>query len=389
MRVSLTDAERALAEEVRAFLAEHAPAPEEVPTRLDEHVEFLRRWQLQLKDARLVGLSWPSEYGGRGGTLSEQVIANQEMARARAPQLVGYVGVDVVGPTIVEHGTAEQKARHLEPILSAREIWCQGFSEPGAGSDLASLRTRAVEQGDHFRLDGQKVWTSYAQYAQWCAVLARTDPDAPAHRGISYLLVDMASPGITVRPLVMSTGDAEFGEVFFDDVLVPRENVLGELNGGWALALHTLAHERGPYAMTRQVTLSGMLDRLVEAARSVRRDGEPAIECAAVVAKLIEARVAIEVLKHQSYRSVGRMIATGGASVESSADKVMLGQAEQLLGAAALEVLGPLATLPDGADQHLWQQLYLYGRAASVYGGSVEIQRDIIAQRILGLPRAR
>jgi alkylation response protein AidB-like acyl-CoA dehydrogenase len=389
MRVSLTDSESELRDEVRSYLDRHAPAPESIPASLGEQIEFLRDWQRQLKDAGLVGISWPQEYGGRGATLSEQIVANQEMARARTPQLVGYVGVDVVGPTIIEHGTVAQKAAHLERILSADDIWCQGFSEPGAGSDLASLRTKAVDEGDHFRLSGQKVWTSYAQYAQWCAVLARTDSDAPTHRGISYLLVDMSSPGISIQPLVMSTGDPEFGEVFFDDVLVPRENVLGELHGGWSLAMHTLAHERGPYAMTRQVTLSGLLERLVDAARKIERDGRPAIECPQVAQQLTQVKVALEVLRHQTYRSVGKMIATGRPGVESSADKVMLGTAEQLLGAAALDVLGPLSALSDGAEQHLWHQVYLYGRAASVYGGSVEIQRDIIAQRILGLPRGR
>jgi alkylation response protein AidB-like acyl-CoA dehydrogenase len=389
MRVSLTDAEREVRDEVRDYLARHAPAPEDIPVELDEQVAYLRAWQQQLKDARLVGLSWPEQHGGRGMTLSEQIVANQEMARARAPQLVGYVGVDVVGPTIVQHGTDAQKATHLERILSAQDIWCQGFSEPGAGSDLASLRTKAVAEGDHFRLSGQKVWTSYAQYAQWCAVLARTDPDAPAHKGISYLLVDMSSPGITISPLAMSTGDAEFGEVFFDDVLVPRANVLGELHGGWNLALHTLAHERGPYAMTRQVTLSGLLDRLVDAAHAETRDGRPAIESPVIAAKLARARVALEVLKHQGYRSVGKMIVTGHPGVESSADKVLLGEAEHLLGDAALDVLGPRATLAPDGDHQVWHQTYLYGRAASVYGGSVEIQRNIIAQRILGLPRER
>jgi alkylation response protein AidB-like acyl-CoA dehydrogenase len=387
MRVSLTDAERELRGEVRAFLRANAPAPAEVPTDLDEQIPYLRSWQRNLQGARLVGISWPSEYGGRGASLSKQIVANREMARARAPQLVGYVGVDVVGPTIVEHGTEAQKKTFLKRILSAEDIWCQGFSEPGAGSDLASLRTRAVDEGDHFRVSGQKVWTSYAQYAQWCALLARTDPDAPAHQGISYLLVDMSSPGITVSPLVMSTGDAEFGEVFFDDVHVPRENVLGKLNEGWGLALHTLAHERGPYAMTRQVTLRGLLDRLIDTACVIERDGHPAIECPQIVERLTQARISIEVLGAQTFRSVGKMIASGKPSLESSTDKVMLGQAEQVLGEAALDVLGPAAGLGADAENQIWHQLYLYGRAASVYGGSAEIQHNIIAQRILGLPR--
>src|SRR5947209_13706769 len=185
----------------------------------------------------------------------EQIVVNQELARAGAPALPGEVGLDVVGPTIVEQGTAEQKARYVKRILSGEDIWCQGFSEPNAGSDLASLRTRAEEAGDHFVLTGQKTWTSWAQYASWCAVLARTDPDAPTHRGISYLLVELTSPGIEIRPLVQMTGDAEFSEVFFDGVVVPRENLLGELNGGWKLAMHTLTNERGPVVLSHQVKL--------------------------------------------------------------------------------------------------------------------------------------
>jgi alkylation response protein AidB-like acyl-CoA dehydrogenase len=391
MRLSLTAAERALRDEVRAYLAQHAPRPEDVPHDLDGHVAYMRAWQREAKEAGLVGLSWPEAYGGRGAGLTEQIIANQEMARAGVPQLVGYVGVDVVGPTLVEHGTDAQKSAWLDRILSGEDIWCQGFSEPDAGSDLAALKTRAIDEGDHFRLTGQKVWTSYAQYATWCAVLARTDPDAPVHKGISYLVVDMRSPGVDVRPLVMSTGDAEFGEVFFDDVRVPRENVIGPLHGGWGLAMHTLAHERGPYAMTRQVTLSVMLDRLVEVARRLPRDGRPALEAPEVRTALIGARTALEVLKHQSYRSVGALIASGVAGFETSVDKVMLAEAEQAVCAAGLEVLGPYAALGDHelvGGLGPWHQLYLYGRAASVYGGAAQIQKNIIAQRILGLPRS-
>jgi alkylation response protein AidB-like acyl-CoA dehydrogenase len=390
MRLSLTDNESALRDEVRAYLAEHAPDPETIPRDLDGHVAFMRCWQRQAQQARLVGVSWPREYGGRGAGLGEQIIVNREMARAGVPQLPGYVGIDVVGPTIVAHGTEAQKQALLERILSGEEIWCQGFSEPGAGSDLAALKTRAVDEGDHFRLSGQKVWTSYAQYARWCAVLARTDPDAPAHKGITYLLVDMRSSGIQVSPLVMSSGEAEFGEVFFDDVIVPHENVLGERDAGWKLAMHTLAHERGPYAMTRQVTLSVMLDRLIHAARQLPREGRPAIESPEIESALTRARVSIEVLGHQTHRTVGHMIATGQAGFESSIDKLMLAQAEHQLAAAAMDVLGAYAAAPHHpahGDLDPWHQLYLYGRAASVYGGSAEIQRNIIAQRILNLPR--
>jgi alkylation response protein AidB-like acyl-CoA dehydrogenase len=392
VRLLLTENELAIRDEVRDFLATSKPSPEEIPEGFEERFEFLRGWQRQLHEAGLVGLTWPRQYGGRGATLMEQIVASQEMALAGAPPLVGYVGVEVLGPSLIAHGTGAQKERFVDRILSAEEIWCQGFSEPEAGSDLASLRTRAVDQGDHFLLSGQKTWTSYAQLARWCAVLARTDADAAPHRGISYLIVDLRSPGVEVRPLLQVTGDAEFGEVFFDDVVVPRENLLGDLNQGWGIAMHTLAHERGPYAMRRQVELRVMVDRLVDLAQRVPREGRPAIECAEIRTELGRAHIAVEVLKHQCYRSVGQAIAQGQPGFESSVDKILLAQTEQRVTAAALEMLGPYAAMTDGSH---WDDLdldgvqhdYLYGRAGSVYGGTAQIQRNIVAERILGLPR--
>jgi alkylation response protein AidB-like acyl-CoA dehydrogenase len=391
MRLSPTPSESAVRDKARAYLAEHAPAPGEVPDEIDGHVAFMRAWQRDAYAEGLIGLSWPTEYGGQGAGLSEQIVVGQEMARLGIPQLAGYIGIDVVGPTIIEHGTPAQKAMHLQRILTAEDLWCQGFSEPGAGSDLAALRTRAVADGDRFILNGHKVWTSYAHFSSWCAVLARTDQEAPTPRAITYLLVDMSSPGITVRPLVMSTGDEEFGEVYFDDVEVPRENVLGDVNAGWGLAMHTLGQERGPYALTRQATLSVMLDQLDGVAEKLPRDGAPARNCHEVLATLTRARVATEVLKYQAYRSVGRMVTFGGAGFETSITKVMLSQAEQSVGEAIRDVLGAYAALGEHdavGDLERWHQRYLFARSASVYGGSAEIQRNIIAQRILGLPRS-
>jgi alkylation response protein AidB-like acyl-CoA dehydrogenase len=392
MRLLMTENELAIRDEVRDFLAANQPSPEEIPDGFEQRFEFLRGWQQQLHEAGLVGLTWPERFGGRGATLMEQIVASQEMALAGAPELVGYVGIEVLGPSLIAHGSEAQKERYVDRILSGEEIWCQGFSEPEAGSDLASLRTRAVEEGDHFVLSGQKTWTSYAQLARWCAVLARTDAEAPPHRGISYLIVDLRSPGVEVRPLVQVTGDAEFGEVFFDDVVVPRENLLGELNQGWSIAMHTLAHERGPYAMTRQVVLRVMLDRLIAAAAEVQREGRAAIECAEIRTELGRAHVAVEVLKHQCYRSVGQSLAQGQPGFESSVDKLLLARTEQRVTAVALDLLGPYATLGEDAlgtevDIGAAQHDYLYGRAGSVYGGTAQIQRNIVAERILGLPR--
>src|SRR3954470_13861794 len=221
MRLSLSPAEIAIRDEMRAFLAEHQPPADAIPEDFDDRIAFLRGWQRQLHEAGLVNVSWPEEHGGRGASLMEQLVAMHELALAGAPELIGIVGLEVVGASIVEHGTPEQQARFVPGILSADEIWCQGFSEPEAGSDLASLRTVAEDRGDHWVVRGQKTWTSWAQYATWCAVLARDDRDAPAHRGISYLVPDMESDGVDVRPLVQLTGDAEFSEVYFDDVVIP------------------------------------------------------------------------------------------------------------------------------------------------------------------------
>jgi alkylation response protein AidB-like acyl-CoA dehydrogenase len=393
MRLSLNDRELRIRDEVRAFLADNLPARDELPADFDERVEFLRGWQRKLHDAGLVNVTWPEEYGGRGATLMEQIVVNQEVARAGAPPLIGEVGLEVVGPTIVAQGTPEQKATYLKRILSGEDIWCQGFSEPNAGSDLASLRTRAEDHGDHFVIHGQKTWTSWAQYANWCAVLARTDPDAPAHRGISYLIVDMRSPGIGVRPLVQITGDAEFSEVYFEGVAVPRENVLGELNGGWKLAMHTLTNERGPVVLSHQVKLRVALDALAADALRFARDGAPTIENPHVRASLVRAHVAVEVLRYHAYRSTGAAIARGVAGAETSVDKLQMTAADKLVGDACFDVLGPFATSPDGApdgtDPHRWQHLYLHTRASSIYGGTSQIQKSIIAERILGLPRSR
>jgi alkylation response protein AidB-like acyl-CoA dehydrogenase len=390
----LTPGEEALRDEVRAFLDEHL-TEDELPPDFDERIEWLRAWQRTLNEAKLVGLSWPVEFGGRGATIMEKIVVGQEMARAGAPEIIGSIGLEVVGPSIIEFGTDAQKERFVAPIVSADEIWCQGFSEPEAGSDLASLRTRAEDNGDHFLINGQKIWTSYAQYARWCAVLAKTNRHAPAHKGISYIIVDLGSPGITVRPLELSTGDAEFGEVFFENVEVPKENLLGKLNGGWAIAMHTLAHERGPYAMARQTMLNVMLDRLIREAGRIQRDGVTAIEMPEIRSALASAKVSVEVLKHQCYRSIGQALATGSPGFESSVDKVLLGRAEQQLAQAALDVLGPYATLTDETWEQLyrvhpeeWHHTYLYGRAGSVYGGTAQIQKNIIAERILGLPRS-
>jgi alkylation response protein AidB-like acyl-CoA dehydrogenase len=376
VKLALAAEERQLQEEVRAFLAEHCPDPAEIPHRLDERMAYLRRWQARCYEAGYVGRAWPAEFGGGGRPTSEQIVVDQELAAAGAPEFPSIVGLDVLGPALLAFGTDEQRLRHVPPILSAEEIWCQGFSEPEAGSDLASLRTTAVETDDGYVLNGQKTWISWGQFARWCGVLARTDAAVPKHKGISLLVVDMEAPGVEVRPMEQITGHAEFCELFLDDVVVPKENLLGSPGDGWKIAMHVVAHERGTAALPRQVTLRTWFDRLVADAGNARvLDDERSRET------LARTLVEIEVLRHHASRTMSAFLNGGAVGPESSGVKLLMAQAEQSLGLAALEVLG------DAAAGEFWHERYLYSRAASVYGGTQQIQRDIIANRILSLPQ--
>src|SRR3954447_8609000 len=390
MRLAATASERRLQEEVRAFLAGTDLDPAALPHALDARIEALRAWQARCYEAGYVGRAWPREFGGAGAPASEQIVIDQELAAAGAPEFANVVGLDVLGPSLLRFGDDAQRRRHIPPILSADEIWCQGFSEPEAGSDLASLRTRAVEHDDHFVVSGQKTWVSWGQFARWCGVLARTEPDAPRHRGISMLIVDMRSPGVELRPMTQITGHAEFGELFLDDVVVPKANLLGARGEGWKIALHTLGHERGTAALPRQVKLRTWLDRAVAAAAERRVDGEPLIEDPEAQVALARALIGIEVLRHHAYRTVGEFLNGGAVGPDSSSVKLLMAEAEQRLAATTLDVLGP--TLQHGdpddlADDDFWYETYLYSRAATIYGGTQQIQRDIIAGRVLGLPQ--
>lgn len=278
MDFHFTAEEEAFRADVRAWLRDNLPEnwetdPKE-PEDEAERFAFRLGWERRLHAGGWSGLAWPREYGGRGGTMMQNAILQEELARANAPEAVNIIGRNLTAPTLMEHGTEAQKQRFLPKILSSEEIWCQGFSEPNSGSDLASLRCRAVIDGDHFVINGQKIWTSFAQYAQWCFVLARTDTSAPKHKGLSFILVDMHTPGITIRPLSQITGDSEFNEVFFDDVRVPRENLVGRLNEGWRIAMTTLTYERGPEeALPRLVRFRRDLDTIIERATTPRVSG--------------------------------------------------------------------------------------------------------------------
>jgi len=375
--LSFTPEEQAFASDVREWLAANLG---EVPTfaTFDDEIQWGREWQARLAAERWVGLHWPAEYGGRGASPVQVAIFNAEYARARAPQPVNRVGINLAGPTLLAHGTADQKERWLSKILNAEEIWCQLFSEPGAGSDLASLTTKAVPADDGWLLSGQKVWTSYAQYARWGICLARTDPDAPKHKGISYLVVDMQADGIDIRPLTQITGEAEFNEVFLDEVFVPTDHLVGDLNQGWAVANTTLAHERGTnFPFKEQVVHEVYLAELWgEASRTGKLD-EPK-----VVDQLAQAYVELAVLRLHNWRTLSRLARGEEPGPESSWVKLAWTDLTQHLSDAALDVVDPASPL-----WGKWQRQWLWSKAASIAGGTSEVQRTIIGDRILGLPR--
>jgi len=384
--LSFTAEEQAFATEVREWLAAHVEVPPRFETIADE-VEFGRAWQAQLAAGRWVGIHWPVAYGGRGASPVQVAIFNMEYARSRALQPINRVGINLAGPTLLAHGTDEQKQRWLPAILTAGEIWCQLFSEPDAGSDLASLSTRAVRIDDGWLLSGQKVWTSYAQFARWGICLARTDPDVPKHKGISYLVVDMHAPGIEVRPLVQLTGDAEFNEVFLDEVFVPDDQLVGALHNGWAVANTTLAHERGTaFPFKEQVVHEVYLDELwqLAAARHELDDVD-------IADALAQSFVDLRVLRLHNWRTLSRLTKGIEPGPESSVTKLAWSEMTQALSARALDVVGAASPLWWGADDNpglgFWQRQWLWSKAASIAGGTSEVQRTIIGERMLGLPR--
>jgi alkylation response protein AidB-like acyl-CoA dehydrogenase len=393
MMLTVTATERRLQEEIRAFLDAQPEDTRKLPHALDERIEALRGWQARCYEHGYVGRAWPEEFGGGGRPAVEQIIVDQALAAAGAPEFVNVVGLDVLGPSLLRFGNDDQRRRHIPSILSAQEIWCQGFSEPEAGSDLASLRTRAAEHDGGFVISGQKTWVSWGQFARWCGVLARTADqvaERPRYSDISMLIVDMRSPGVEVRPMTQITGHAEFCELFLDEVFVPNENVLGQLGDGWKIAMHTLGHERGTAALPRQVKLRTWLDRLIRTARERELDGQKLIDDPSAQVALAKAMISVEVLRHHAYRTVGEFLSGGAVGPESSTVKLMMAEAEQRLAATAVELLGPswLQYPPGEAEENeFWEETYLYSRAASVYGGTRQIQRNIIADRVLRLPQ--
>ena len=387
MDLSLSAAEKAFALEVRRWLARNVewPDPALGPNEL---VAWSRRWQGRLAEARMVAISWPEAVGGRGASPVEVALYNMEYARAGAPQPVNRVGINLAGPTLLAHGTSAQQARWLPSILDAGEIWCQLFSEPDAGSDLASLRTRAEPAGDGWLVTGEKVWTSYAGFAKWGVALVRTAPEAEGrHRGISCMVIDMEAPGVAVRPLRQITGESEFNQVGLEEVFVPADQLVGGLQQGWAVAGTTLAHERGTaYPFKEQVVHEIYLDELMTDARGVSALADPVS-----ADRIVDAYVDLRLLRLRNYRTLSRLGRGIEPGPESSVAKLLHSSMTRQLSDAALDVLGeeaPLWPAPGGdLSAGTWQRQWLWSKAGSIAGGTDEIQRNIIAERLLGLPR--
>jgi len=356
----------------------------------EQKVVIRRTWQKKLFEAGWVGIGWAKEYGGRGATLMQEAIYNEEMARAQAPATANVIGLNMAGPTILSVGTPAQKSRYLPQILSGAEIWCQGFSEPNSGSDVASLQTRAVREGDHFIVNGQKVWTSYGYLADFCILLVRTDFEAAKHKALSYLIVDMKSPGVSTRPLVQMTGEAEFAELFFDNVKVPVENLVGELNRGWMVAITTLMHERGSFAFNIVVSFEQRLQALTALAKTAMQDGQPAIQNVTVRQGLAKLYTDVKTFKLNTTRQMSSVQPGQIPGPEGSLLKLQWSELNQRLVELALEIEGPFSALaPDALDapqQGRWQYEYLRARGNTIEAGTSEVQRNIVAQRVLGLP---
>lgn len=342
-----------------------------------EHEAFGERieWDRHLAASGWTCLGWPAEFGGRGASVEEQVIFHEEYARAEAPARVSHFGEELLGPTLIALGTDAQRARFLPPIKRVEELWCQGYSEPGAGSDLASVATSAVLDDGEWVITGQKVWTSHAHVAQWCFAVVRTSPGSKRHAGLSYLLVPMDQPGVEVRPIEQLTGGSEFNEVFFSSARTAEDLVVGEVGGGWQVAMATLGFERGAATLGLQVGFRRELDALVQVARKTGVLDDPVLR-----EKLTRARIGLDVMRWHALRTIG---ATAGASVT----KLVWANWHRGLGELAMEVLGAAGMTTEGDELTEWQRLFLFSRADTIYGGSNEIQRNIIAERVLGLPR--
>jgi alkylation response protein AidB-like acyl-CoA dehydrogenase len=394
MDLNLTAEEKQFRDELRTWLKANVPKDwnewREKP--IEESFTYLRVWQRKLYEGGWAAVSWPKEYGGRSASLMLQSIFWEEMARVEAPPMANALGLGLIGPTIIAYGTDAQKKRYIPKILSAEEIWCQGFSEPNAGSDLASLQTEAHLDGDHYVVNGQKVWMSYGWVGDWCELVVRTDANVPKHKGLTVLLIDMKSPGVEVRPLRQMTGESEFGEIFFRDVRVPKENVLGKLNDGWNVAVSTLMYERGSYGARLHLIFKRNIGRLIELARTLQRNGHTAAQDPLIRQKLAQCYAEIEIMRWNQLRAFSRITATGVPGPEGSIQKIFWSELNQRVQQVAQELLGPYGQLQAGdplaPDKGIWSYGYLRTRGNTIEAGTSEVQRNIIGHFVLGLPRS-
>jgi alkylation response protein AidB-like acyl-CoA dehydrogenase len=379
-----TPDEAAFRQQVRDFIAQNLPDTSK--TRGSRRFEESdREWSRKLGEAGYAGLTWPTEYGGSGAPYSHQAIFLEELARAEAPSHLGVIGLGMAGPTIMAWGSDEQKSRYLSKILTADEIWCQGFSEPGAGSDLAASRTRIEDKGDHFLVNGQKVWSSFAHIADYCILVGLGLPDEPRYKNLTYVIVDMHAPGVETRPLVQITGHPEFNEIFFTDVQVPKENLLGEIGGGWQVAMTTLLHERGTLGFALAATLDVAVRKLVALAK------ERGVSDPILLDRIAREWIELQALRYTNYRALTTLQKTGIPGPEGSISKLVWSENNQRLTKLALEILGSHAQLTNGGSESdgYWQYQQLRSRGNTIEAGTSEILRNIVAERVLGMPRSR
>src|SRR3954464_6781602 len=355
MDLTLSPAEEQFRDTLRAWIADNHPGQE--PEGDEASFQFRREWQRKLNERGWAGLTWPTEYGGAGATQIEQAILFEEFARARAPQMANVLGLTMGGPTVIAHGTDDQKQRFLAPILSADEIWCQGFSEPGSGSDLASLKTRAVLKGDEYIVTGQKVWTTFAHHSKWCMLLARTDNDAPKHRGLTYFLMDMEQDAVDVRPLVQITGEPEFNELFIEEARIPNDNIVGGEGNGWPVAITTLMHERAGLAFALQVRVQVALRELRDHIRSAGLEGDPVVR-----RRFAQLYAESQVLRLNAYRGLTATMKRGAPGPEGSLGKWHWAEVNQAVAELAMDVAGTSALVNEGP----WPYRFLRSRANSI-----------------------
>lgn len=394
MDLSFNEKQEEYREHAREWLINNIPegwgTPEfEWPDDEAERGKILREWDRKLYEGGFAGIAWPKEYGGQGLTHVEDIIFNEEAGKLNAPGGLNVLGKLLLGPTLMLFGSEEQKQRFLPPLLRGDEVWCQGFSEPNAGSDLAAIQTKAELDGDRWVINGQKVWTSFAHHADWCFVLARTDNELPKHKGITFFLVPMNSEGITVRPLVQINGNKDFNEVFFDNVSIPKENVVGGVNNGWNVAMGTLGFERGTLALGRQVRFQNEFNTLARISDSLKKDGESISQNSYYRQKMAELFAEIRILRYHGLKTISQLLNEGKLGPEASLQKIFWSTMHVNMGKLGLEILGEEGPYigQESIGGGVLQEIDFGSRGETIYAGTSQIQKNIIAERILGMPR--